>query len=55
VGSSGRYQQNIFYFFVSIFILAGCILQSTSFLFMNNQYVCEDQGLLVTACKKTVC
>lgn len=28
---------------------------STSFVFMNNDYNCLDQGLLVTSCQKAIC
>mgnify|MGYP000932929612 CR=1 FL=1 len=55
VGSAGKYQTRLFYIFVLVFFVNGSILLSSSFMFMNDRYACQELGLLTTACKKTIC
>lgn len=44
-------------FLINMMVLfaTGTVLLSPSFLFMNDQYACEEMGLLVPDCKKAVC
>lgn len=55
VGSTGKYQRNMFYIFMLVYLVTGTVLMSTSFVFMNDQYICSEFGLLVETCRKAVC